>query len=185
MKAGDQVRFGRYEQDGNPKTRPEPIVWTVLEVRKDRVLLLSDKILDAFPWESKGKNVPWTESDLAFSLNSVFLTSAFTKEEADCLTGPDDSGAPLGRVFVLSREELERLLPDEGSRKAPATYYSRMNGAFSSGCGYFWTRDGAVSKNLFRYVGSDGHFYTCEGNNPDVGARPAVWVSLQKLASLE
>ena len=46
-KAGDHIFFGHYEQDNDLNNGPEPIEWRILEVKGDKILLLSEYILDA------------------------------------------------------------------------------------------------------------------------------------------
>lgn len=82
---GDLVCLGRYEQiPGNDST--EPIYWRVLEKEDNNLLLLSDKLLDAFAYsktpESETKNgLSWGVSTLREFLNEEFIDTCFTGAE--------------------------------------------------------------------------------------------------------
>ena len=44
--AGDLVAFGLYEHDDNPEDGAEPILWRIILKKPDRVLLLSEYVLE-------------------------------------------------------------------------------------------------------------------------------------------
>ena len=50
---GDEVIFGRYEQDNHSDNDPEPIRWFVLDRIEDRLLLLSAAALDGKPYHTE------------------------------------------------------------------------------------------------------------------------------------
>ena len=83
QEVGDRFAFGRYPQteDGGV----EPIVWRVLDKQKDKILVLSEKILDSEAFNDgsgiDGKNKVWAECMLRQWLHNEFWNRAF--EEAD------------------------------------------------------------------------------------------------------
>ncbi len=124
IRAGGIVTFGWYEQDGNPDNGPEKIEWIVLDVQKEKCLLLSRYCLDAIPYHSGNKNITWKDCSLRKWLNSDFLKAAFTETEQEiiALTKVDNSKKQgyekwkktkggkntKDRVFLLSYAEAKR-----------------------------------------------------------------------------
>ena len=60
---GQQVVFGRYEQDNRTDNGTEPIEWVVLTIRDDAALLISRYGLDVQSFDSYGSD-QWTSSSL-------------------------------------------------------------------------------------------------------------------------
>lgn len=111
----------------------EPIKWRILSLKGDEALLLSDRILDCFPFNQTDEKVGWYDSSVRSWLNGYdsrqnlagedysgngFLDNAFTTDErgamirTTCVT-PDnqDYGTDCGPdtqdyVFLLSNEEV-------------------------------------------------------------------------------
>ena len=90
---GSIVTFGRYEQDGNLDNGQEKIEWIVLDVQKERCLLLSRYCLDTKSYHSKGKNITWKDCTLRKWLNHDFLNTAFVPQEQEVIavTAVDNS----------------------------------------------------------------------------------------------
>ncbi len=121
---GSIVTFGRYEQDGNPDNGQEKIEWIVLDVQKERCLLLSRYCLDTKAYHSKGKSITWKDSTIRKWLNRVFLETAFLPEEQEVIavTSVDNSRKQgyrkwkktkggkntRDRIFLLSCAEAAR-----------------------------------------------------------------------------
>ena len=99
--AGDHVFFGHYEQDNDLNNGPEPIEWRVLEVKGNEMLLLSEYILDAQPFNEEKAGNLWESSSLRTWLNRDFIDNAFSNEgvAAIQLTKVDNS-AKQGGYFV-------------------------------------------------------------------------------------
>lgn len=110
------ITLGRYEQDGDPLTGPEPIEWIVLEEKADELLLISRYVLDAQGYHTTSQTpeerqaaaddislldillgiqkeepnyAAWSESTLRRWLNSVFLYAAFTGNEREAIVETD------------------------------------------------------------------------------------------------
>ena len=60
--SGDEVIFGRYEQDGDMANGPEPVIWIVLGSVGDSYLLLSKYALDAVAYLPAKRSVTWPDS---------------------------------------------------------------------------------------------------------------------------
>ena len=103
LKAGDTIKFGSYEQDGNANNGKEPIEWNVVEVADSKALLLSSRSLDCRPYSSSASGLSWETSELRSWLNGEFLREAFTGDEVGkialtsvanpgCIFGIDEGG---------------------------------------------------------------------------------------------
>ncbi len=111
----------------------EPIKWRILSIKDDEALLLSDRILDCFPFNRTDEEVGWYTSSVRSWLNGYdsgqnlagedysgkgFLDKAFTPDEREamirttCVTpdnrdyGTDCGPATQDHVFLLSAEEV-------------------------------------------------------------------------------
>ena len=118
---GAIVEFGTYPQITYSGTDNTPIEWQVLDVKGDRVLLLSKYGLDAVPYNNKKENVTWESCSLRSWLNNDFINKAFSSAEKKALQmtqldnrkchllyHPEISGGNNTQdyVFLLSLDEL-------------------------------------------------------------------------------
>ena len=78
---GENVTFGRYEQDNNSSNGTEGIEWTVLDVQGEKALLLSKYGLNCKTYYKSQSPVTWETSDLRAWLNGEFYNKAFTAAE--------------------------------------------------------------------------------------------------------
>ena len=123
---GDTVVFGNYEQDIGPDSSgPEPLEWTVLDIRDGKALLVTRFGLEAKPFNDISLNVVWEDCTLRAFLNSSFIYRAFSEEEKSAIlkTTVDNSSAQACRqwntyggrdtqdmVFLLSYAEVNRYM---------------------------------------------------------------------------
>ena len=49
---GDSITFGKYEQDGNRENGKEDIDWKVIKKEKNKMMVISDKILAYEPYNN-------------------------------------------------------------------------------------------------------------------------------------
>ena len=202
-KVGDLVSFGTYEQDNNPNNGPEPITWSVLEIKDGKAMLISKYGLDAIRFNTRADNVQWEDCSLRAWLNGTFLNSSFTDAErsAIVLTEVDNSDAqhpnPYAKynwnntqdyVYILSYEEAFNVyfLNDAVRRCAP-TDFAIANGASlginvvdgrAAGC--WWLRSGDDYMKRWAYFVLPSGDY--EVGSVDAGnrvVRPVLWVNLQ------
>ncbi len=149
---GSLVRFGRYEQDGNPDNGPEEIEWIALDVQNGKCLLLSRYCLDTKPYHSGSKNITWKDSSLRKWLNRDFLDNAFQPDEQEIISVTDvnnskKQGYPKwkrskggkntkDRIFLLSYAEASQYLdvvfhsPFNPAACAEPTAYAVGKGAY-------------------------------------------------------
>ena len=209
MKAGDVVRFGRYEQDNNLDNGAEVIEWNVLEVRGEKALLLSRYGLETKPYNTGKGNFTWEKCSLRIWLNREFLPTAFSEEEQNTiLTTEVDNSAWQGfsrwntvggnntqdRVFLLSFAEAKQYLkvvdPYTYSIEACAapTAYAIAHGAWideksmlSDGrqAAYWWLRSPGLHQNEAADVSSTGSLIYDSIDIALVVVRPALWIDLK------
>ena len=180
---GDVVLFGSYEQNNIKADGAEAIEWLVLDVRADRMLLLSRYALDSERYHYRKESVSWDTCSVRGWLNDTFLYDAFTRTERACILSSDTSKY-ADYVFLLSDEEVELYLPRAKDRICYATEYgSNQNVYVNPSTGGSWW--------LLRTTGNDGSMFAMSVNSDgtidyngghvesDRGTvRPAVWVSI-------
>lgn len=197
---GSIMTFGSYEQDNDFSNGNEPIQWRDLEKQDDRVLVISDQILDCKPFNTREVIGYWENSTLREWLNNEFLGTAFTKtEQSSILTttvvtdteGEDITsfvGEPLDyhtetedKVFLLSKTELDTYFGSDEAKQCSPTAYAESVGA---GDRQWWTRSLHWEQRETAVVMSDGSINSGDGiamgTNVDSleGVRPAMWISL-------
>ncbi|MCL2810563.1 MAG: DUF6273 domain-containing protein [Clostridia bacterium] len=182
------LQFGAYHQE----YADQPILWRVLTVRDGRMLLLSELILDARPFDSReedeGRTNEWEHSELRAWLNKEFIDEAFSKMDQGLIL---DNGA-AGKVFAPSDAEMSnpeygfesaKYEPDP-ARKAAGTPYAFDRGLWrpESGSYYssFYTRTRANNTNVF-HINTAGKAGLARVERTNVGIRPALWLSVQFL----
>jgi hypothetical protein len=188
--------FGSYPEtaEGGKK----PITWLVLRCEYDRALVISEKLIDAQPYNDKLESVTWETASLKKWMNEEFMELAFREDEKGrvlmtCNQNPDnelwgiDGGnATWDRVFALSIEEARRYFEDNGTRAAEVTPYAETRGA---GCtetndgrrlGWWWLRSpGNRSSHAARVYNVGGVFDNGGSvNYSSVSVRPAFWLHL-------
>ena len=203
---GNLVEFGTYEQDNDPATTDEAIVWRVIHREGTKRLLISEKVLDACAFDKDISGDKWATSDLRAFLNGDFISAAFSAEEQAMLATTVnvtednakyvvDSGADsTDKVFVLSKAEAEKYLiaRNHGWEKAEATIYSQNRDSIGTiydhgvtvdpdyGTAGWWLRNAGendVYAMYMFYYGAVSERGTI-ARNTYVGVRPSVWVDV-------
>ena len=201
---GDIITFGHYEQDKNTSNGKEPIEWRVLDIDSDgHLLVISDKVLDVKPYNTKYRDVTWARCTIRSWLNGYsssnntlginytsdnFIDTAFIPEEKARIIAsnvpahpnPHYSSTPAGspttdKIFLLSVVEAESYFTTNEARKASVTLYARKEGTVYK----WWLRspgdalDGAAAVSL-----SDGSVGVDGVSFDSIGVRPALWLNL-------
>ena len=199
-KIGDVVELGHYEQDGDESNGREPIKWVVMDVQKDKILLLAVNVLDVQPYDESGKADHWLKSSLRTWMNTDFRDAAFTALEQELLMpgkpynnshfAEDDQlfllaydsnicdidYLSLGAVFIPSNHDRKYLGTGiENFELAPPTEYALSRSIRA--CDYYWEHGGTTKMNM---PTGDGCFYHQEMTEL-YGVRPACWLSLEAL----
>ena len=92
IQVGDEIKFGHYEQKGTLDYK-EDIEWIVLDVKDDKILVVSKYALKLAPFHEyiTDENVSWSNSTIRNWLNKDFFEIAFSNNERDvvCTTNLD------------------------------------------------------------------------------------------------
>ena len=175
---GDMITFGSWHQEPTAKDST-PIQWCVLEIRDDSALLLSDKALDARPYDLYRTDAAWDTCTLRTWLNTEFLSGAFTpdQQKAILVTTLDNGSAcppTEDKVFLLNYPEACRHLSPEKLIAEYTPYASRKDGYADTA--FSWTREPDRMINMLGTECSD--LFQISDN----AVRPAMWVSLSAMA---
>lgn len=185
---GHGISFGTYRQnyDSNEK---EPIEWVVLAKEDDRVLVMSDKLIDAQSYNYTGAEVTWETCSLRKWLNSTFLTSAFDSGERKLILKadvPTPGNATKDKVFLLSEAEYKQYLSSSAYSSCDFTDYADLKAKFSDSnfgkeCSHEWWLRGSGERPdwaSIAYTESSG-ISESPVEKMSNGVRPAMWISLE------
>jgi hypothetical protein len=190
LKKGMIVPFGSY-----PQTKygfKAPIEWLVLDVTGNEALLISRKGIDCKLYNhSYVDNLTWEDCDLRKWLNSDFLKSAFSTEEAEriLISEIENDDNPKfrtrggentkDRIFCLSIAEVKKYFSNDEDRTCKTTAYAREQGAYvNNGYCYWRLRSPGNCQSHASYVYSDG-VLNLNGGKVDrvhIAVRPALRV---------
>lgn len=193
---GDELFYGKYEQDGDTENGEEPIRWLVIAKSddNDKVLIISKYLLDMVKF-SKSDKSEWEISDQREWYNTEFLESVFSETEKNSIQRMITSELTDDLVFNLSAEEARAFFADDESRVATPTeaLLAKDFEVWSSqkDSADWWTRSVASAKNGkgVVYVNGSGEVKSTgiAANSPnqystgaDIGIRPAVCISLSE-----
>ncbi|MEI6579980.1 MAG: DUF6273 domain-containing protein, partial [Eubacteriales bacterium] len=177
------------------KNGKENITWLVLAVEDGKALLISEKVLEAKPYNDKKIDMTWETCTLRKWLNDDFLKDAFKIKERDLiiestLLNKDNPkyGTPGGKdtkdkVFILSFAEAKKYFANAKAYKAKGTEFAKTNGLkivtdnLYLGNSGWWLRSPGLYPYDACYVNYDGLVYNeLYVNYMNFGARPSVWV---------
>jgi hypothetical protein len=185
---GTTIEFGRYD-------------WFVLDVQSDRMLILSDNILEKRPYNDLCTDMPWEQCTLRKYLNGEFYDKfdaeakrriAETTITNDCnpwWSNVSGGNATRDKIFLLSIEEVVQYFGDSGqlkNRSPKGNYiddnYSPARIARLAGGGkawWWWLRSPGI-RNHAAGVSDDGGLVV-HGRRVDFvsgGVRPALFLNL-------
>jgi hypothetical protein len=110
-----KIRFGRYE-------------WYVMDKQDDKLLVLTEKVIDRRAYHSQPCEVTWEECDLRKYLNGEFFNS-FSEGERERIIevtnenncnpwyGTSGGNPTVDKVFLLSIDEAVKYFGDSGQRE--------------------------------------------------------------------
>ncbi len=188
---GDKVVMGKYDADANESNGAEDIVWTVAAEENGKKLLVADKVLDAFEYNSSiDESVNWNSCTLRIWLSGAFMRKAFSEAEiarisAVSLGAPAVNGVEVDKsfshVFVLSGEELVKYFPDREDRMVEPTKTAEANGVYTDplyGTCDYWVREAGTTagNGAYVYYYGDVNAAGALARSTYIGVRPALWV---------
>ena len=198
---GDTLLFGSYpyEADGEKKK----LEWRILAVEKDRMLIITQDLIECAPYNKVFKAVTWENCTLRKWMNVEFLDIAFDENEKSRIvlgtnSDPDnkrfnteDGRKTEDRVFALSIDEVRRYFKNDSDRMAAPTPYMEKNyndkvyisGSYKMngrGTGWWWLRSPGVFSHRAADVNPDGDVLEYGSYVVDIGGsvRPALWLNL-------
>ena len=190
---GDEITFGRYEQDNIFADGAEPLVWRVLTEKDGKVLLLSKYGLDYKKYNETAANMTWENCDLRAWLNDEFMSTAFNEAEAALIQEVENINSrnpvyyteggnnTLDRVFLLSIDEINLYLPVMTDRLCVTSAYLDSTPISTRDNGYvqWWLRSPGDSNEKAALV-SYGGIMGQDGNDIYIShaIRPALWLDL-------
>ena len=193
-KTGDIISFGKYPLYSNDKTE-QPIKWKVIDVKDDKMLIITEKCIEAKMFHEEKGPITWENCSLRKWLNNDFFAIAFSKEEQGKIllselknedNGPFNiSGANVpntkDKIFILSKQEAYKYFDSDLERQSKVTDHAKDNGAdydILYGNGRWWLRTtyqqlGIAFAVLFLgRVGEFGYYL----NDEDGCIRPTMWI---------
>ena len=208
-KIDELVHFGRYPYESNNKsTEPKmwkPLRWRMLRREHDKVLLITEDLIDCKQYHEKYVDITWEKCTLRRWLNEEFIIKAFTDEERTriawvCNQNPDNNcfkevikgGNPTwDRVFALSIDEVRRYFKNDSDRMAAPTpyveenyrdkvYISEYYKVKGRGTGWWWLRSPGINSSNAARVSLDGVVNEGGGivDHSTGSVRPALWLNL-------
>jgi hypothetical protein len=173
--------------------------WRVLDIQDNKILLLSEEILEYRAYHSKLLNVSWEDCDLRKYLNGSFLES-FTQEEQDAIIevaninndnqwfGTEGGNATNDKIFLLSLEEVAAYFGGSGQLEDIPTddpeliadqYNEDRIAKYGNNSVWWWLRSPGGSRHEPARVDFDGAILV-RGDisvaNAEGGVRPALWI---------
>ena len=198
--AGDLVAFGLYERDDDPEDGAEPIVWRIILKEPDRVLLLSEYVLEEKAYHQAFQEITWEQCSLRAWANGSFLKTAFSEEERlliikttlkngnNPVSGAKGGNDTSDRIFLLSFDDLIAAARESNldvfSLEATATESAATHGLDTdpqTGSCCWWLRTPGKEASYVMYSDMSGLvLHYTRPNYPGYGFRPALWVFLPK-----
>ena len=198
---GAKLLFGSYpyEADGEKKK----LEWKILAVEKDRMLIITQDLIECAPYNKDYKAVTWESCTLRKWMNGEFMDVAFDEKEKSRIvsvinSNPDnktyetkDGRKTEDRVFALSIDEVRQYFKNASYRVAAPTPYVekayegrvyisdkyKVNGRRT---GWWWLRSRGIDSHFAANVNYDGiiNGLGCLVDNSAGSVRPALWLNL-------
>lgn len=168
MEIGNTIAFGNAQ-------------WRVLEIRKDRMLLLTEEIIEQRDYHDRKEEVTWEHSEVRAYLNGEFSERFKPAEQERIVTvmnrNPDNpwyatpgGNDTMDRIFLLSLDEVVRLYFGDSSRlldqpKPNQRYWFDRKDAnnpkrmanFMGFPWWWWTRTPGKNNRVAVYIHGDGN----------------------------
>ena len=193
---GDTVKFGKYEQDANTDNGYEPLEWTVLDKKGNKVLLITSYCIDKVPYHNALVDITWEKCSLREWLNTKFIELAFNDTEKSMLhktylsnnknpiyIAPKPGKSTYDKVFILSYYEAKYYLYSDElinvyTTKTAQSLLSSMDAKPS--IGWWWLRTPGAA-NTSAMTNHEQKQFSAMGyqvNHEAYTIRPCIWVEL-------
>lgn len=179
MSGVEKCTFGRWPQWDKEHDGIQPLSWYILRKQENRLLLLSNEILEWMPFqtdEKKGRG--WKESSLREWLNQSFYLRAFNEQERRriCFFDPDILSAEnlLDRVGIPTWTDLCPMPRTGASLTVRCQQKMKQSGWQDR---EYWirkdTEDDSTHVTAFILHNGEVGRQRCSWN---AGVRPAIWI---------
>ncbi len=178
---GQNIKFGSY--DGRS------IEWQVLDVRSDRILVISRYGLDAKAYNNVDKDVTWENCSLRTWLNGTFYNTAFSAKERNRIIevlnsnpnnrefGTNGGRSTYDRVFVLSIDEVNQYMPNNSTRRCEPIGAAKRKVNVFNGYAFWWLRSPSYYNGGAAVIHTDGRIdYNANVGNSAIMVRPVMWI---------
>ena len=198
---GDSVKFGRYCFE-NDATNNE-LQWKVLKKEDNRILLITEYVIDVLPFNKKHTDSSWENCDLRQWLNEIFWKYAFSAEEKSFIQTVElknsgnklnikESADTVDKVFLLSLDEVleyfGETFNDSIKRYAyPTPYAKSKKPVMNENICRWWLRTPGKDKGYIAVVAENGLILGTEpnwslgggfwDNSDNIAIRPAIWIN--------
>ena len=194
VEEGEEVIFGRYEQDDDFENGDEAISWIVLKMEDNKAWLLSRDCLDTLPYYDvfDGRS-DWANCTLRTWLNVNFLNAAFTETEQQLILETEldnkDNWAyhtpggenTVDRVFLLSLDDAYNYQGNSWMISKVSKYAEEKGCYVNAGkAGWWWLRSPGKYTRDACYVDATGgvSHYGYVLHRKGWAVRPAIWINL-------
>lgn len=168
MEIGDIATFGSFD-------------WHILEIKKDRMLLLTKDIIELRDYHNKVENITWKDCELRQYLNESFYYN-FDESDRDRVietmnSNPDNlwyksiGGEDTSdKIFLLSMDEIVRTYFGDSSRlldypgKNQRYWFQRKDvnntkrrAVYLDSIWWWWTRTPGKNNRVTVYIHGDGN----------------------------
>lgn len=193
LRPGDIIGMGQHTvtQGGKPicgNTIQRPLTWEILDKKDDKLLLISQYILDWDYFDEDGQT--WENSYIHSLLNETFYPEWFSADEKKLISPNPDP------MFLLSVEEARQYFGEQNRGRAVMLYSEFdekedevLKETVSVAClleqqNEWWLRSmGEYGPAYVRWDGSiDEKGFNQSAD--EFGVRPAIWLDLNKLKTL-
>lgn len=193
---GQTVKFGKYEQDANGDNGYEPLEWTVIDRKGNKVFLVSSYCIEKIPYHNELVDITWDKSSLRDWLNTKFIELAFNDYEKSLLTktylsnnknptyiAPETGKSTFDKVFILSYYEAKHYLKTDDLINVKATETVKaLRAHVNSETGYAWwwlrtpgsANTSAMTNHFQKQFSAIGY----QVNHEVYTVRPCLWVEL-------
>lgn len=191
---GDSVLFGEYDTDNIMKNGDETIVWRVLDVQGDKMLLITEDVIEGMHYNSSFNYITWEDSYIREWLNYKFYDKCFTEEQKQFILRTNVSPGKLSEydsdpgnntedyVFLLNYEEAKNYFANDEKRKAAYTSHAGESGILKNenyGTTWWWLLTPGITNEQACIVNSDGSLSANGNVDGGGGVRPAMWVKIR------
>jgi len=155
--------------------------WRVLDIKTDKMLILTDEIIEQRDYHDKKEEITWEHSEIRNFLNNEFIerfntsdkhkiNSIINKNENNPWYGSFGGNDTVDRIFLLSLDEVVRLYFGDSSRlldnpkKNQRYWFDRKDennikrrALFVNSSWWWWTRTPGKNSKVATYVHGDGN----------------------------